>query len=101
MPRSDIDGWINQIKKIETLNFEIFAPAHGKVGVKSDARDARVYMEKLREQVLAGLKAGKSVEQLEESVTMAEYKDWQQYGAWRKLNIQGMAKFLKASGAVN
>ena len=52
MPRSDIDGWINQVKKVETLDFDIFAPAHGNVGVKADATDARIYMEKLREQVL-------------------------------------------------
>lgn len=100
MPRSDVDGWINQIKKIESLDFEVFAPAHGNVGVKADAKDARVYMEKLRQQVLDGLKAGKSVEELEQSMTMAEYKDWQQYEGWRKLNIQGMARFLKASGVV-
>ena len=100
MPRSDIDGWINQIKKIESLDFEVFAPAHGSVGVKADAKDARIYMEKLRQQVLEGLKAGKSVEALQESVTMDEYKDWQQYGNWRKLNVAGMARHLKESGAV-
>lgn len=101
MPRSDLDGWINQIKKIESLDFEIFAPAHGMVGVKADATDARVYMEKLREQVLAGLKDGKSAEELVASVTLEEYKDWQQYDAWRKMNVMGMSRFLKASGQVD
>ncbi|MEP1209863.1 MAG: MBL fold metallo-hydrolase [Rhizobiaceae bacterium] len=101
MGRSDIDGWIGQIKKIESLDFDIFAPAHGSIGVKADATDARIYMEKLKERVLAGLKDGKSVEQLAASVTMDEYKDWQQYGGWRELNVQGMARFLKASGQVN
>lgn len=98
MGRSNIDGWINQIKKIETLDFDIFAPAHGRIGVKSDAADARIYMEKLRERVLAGLKAGKSVDELATSVQMEEYKDWQQYGGWRELNVRGMARFLKDSG---
>lgn len=101
MSNSDVDGWINQIKKIELLDFDIFAPAHGSMGVKADAADARVYMEKLREQVLTGLKAGKSVEDLVTSVTLDEYKDWQQYDGWRELNIQGMARFLKESGQVN
>ena len=73
MPNSDIDGWIDQIKKVETLDFEIFAPAHGNVGVKADATDARVYMETLREQVLAGLKEGKNVDELAASITM---DDW-------------------------
>lgn len=100
-PRSNIDGWIDQIRKIETLDFEIFAPAHGNVGVKADATDARIYMEKLRQRVLDGLKAGKSVDDLAATVTMDEYKDWQQYAAWRELNVRGMARFLKESGQVN
>lgn len=98
MPRSDVDGWINQVKKIETLNFDIFAPGHGAVGVKKDATDARIYMEELRAQVLAGLKAGKSADELAASVTMAKYKDWQAYGNWRELNVRGMARYLMESG---
>ncbi len=100
-PRSNVDGWIDQVRKIETLDFEIFAPAHGNIGVKEDAKNARIYMEKLREQVLAGLKAGTSVDDLVKSITLDEYKDWGQYDRWRGLNIQGMARFLKASGQVN
>ena len=101
MPNSDIDGWINQIKKIETLDFEIFAPAHGNVGVKADAADARIYMEKLREAVLTGLKNDQSVTEIVRTVTLDEYKDWQQYGSWREPNIRGMARFLQQSGQVN
>lgn len=100
MPRSNIDGWIDQIRKIETLDFEVFAPAHGAIGVKADAKDARIYMETLRQRVLEGLKAGKSADELAASVTMAEYKDWQQYKAWRELNVRGMAGFLQRSGHV-
>lgn len=98
MPNSNIDGWINQIRKIESINFDVLAPAHGSVGVKADATDGRVYMEKLRTQVLEGLKDGKSVDDLAASVTMEEYKDWSQYAAWRELNVRGMARFLKESG---
>ncbi len=99
-PRSDIDGWINQIKAIEALDFEVFAPGHGNVGVKADAADARKYIEELRAEVLAGLKAGKSEDDLAQSVTMDAYRDWAQYGAWRELNVRGMARFLKQTGQV-
>ncbi len=99
-PRSDIDGWINQVKKIETLDFEVFAPGHGKVGVKADAADARKYMEALRTQVMAGLKDGKSEDELVASVTMDAYSNWGQYNAWRPLNVRGMARYLKQSGKV-
>ena len=99
-PHSNIDGWINQLHKVATLDFDIFAGGHGRIGVKKDADAVRIYMEKLRKQVLAGLKAGKSVDDLMASVTMDEYKDWGQYEAWRGLNVLGMARFLKESGQV-
>lgn len=98
-PRSDIDGWINQIRKIESLDFEIFAPGHGGLGDKSDATAARIYMQDLRALVMAGLKAGKSVDTLAKEITMDQYRGWQQYAAWRELNVRGMARYLIAKGA--
>jgi glyoxylase-like metal-dependent hydrolase (beta-lactamase superfamily II) len=99
-PGANVDDWTNQVRKVETLDFAIFAGGHGALGVKADATSARIYMEDLRAKVLAGLKAGKSVDDLVQSVTMAEYKDWGSYDQWRTLNVQGMARSLKESGAV-
>jgi len=98
MPNANIDSWINQVKKVETLEFDIFAPAHGNVGVKADAADARIYMETLRERVLAGLKGGSTVDELAASVKMEEHKDWLSYDNWRELNVRGMARFLQETG---
>ena len=58
-------------------------------------------METLRAHVLAGLKAGQSESELAESVTMDDYKDWGSYKNWRALNVQGMARYLKAIGEAN
>ncbi len=99
-PGANVDHWINQVRKVETLDFEIFAGGHGPLGVKADATNARIYMEELRAKVLAGLTAGKSVEDLTQSVQMADYKDWGSYEQWRALNVQGMARSLKENGAV-
>lgn len=100
MGGANVDDWISQIKKIESLDFEILAPAHGNVGVKSDATDVRVYMESLRAEVLAGLNDGKTVEQLKKQITMSDYKDWIQYESWLPLNIEGTANSLTSNGQV-
>ena len=100
-PRSDIDGWISQIEVTESLDFDIMAPAHGNVGTKLDATDARVYMLQLRDQVLRGLRAGKTTDELAASVTMDAYKDWGSYANWRELNVRGMAKYLMETDQVN
>lgn len=98
MGGANIDDWIAQVRKVESLDFEIFAPAHGNVGDKSDAAVVRQYMEELKAEVLAGLENGKSVEQLQSDVTMSDYTDWGNYESWRAENVAGMASFLIASG---
>jgi glyoxylase-like metal-dependent hydrolase (beta-lactamase superfamily II) len=100
-PNANIDDWINQVRKVQSLEFDILVGGHGPVGVKSDVDDALAYLQELRAAVLKGLKDGKSVDELSESIKMEKYRDWANYDSWLKLNIQGMARDLKQSGAVD
>lgn len=100
MGGANIDDWIAQVEKIDSLDFEIFAPAHGNVGVKADVADVTGYMKELKSEVLAGLNEGQSVDELKQNVTMEEYKDWLSYDDWLSENIEGMASFLTSSGQV-
>ena len=99
-PNANIDDWINQLETVQSLNFDTLVGGHGAVGVKADIDDALTYLNELRAAVLKGLKAGKSVTQLTDSITMEKYKNWANYDNWRSLNIQGMARHLKAIEAV-
>ena len=98
---ANVDDMIAQIEKIESLDFETLIPAHGYVGVKSDAADVRVYLEVLKTEVLTGLKDGQSVDELKESILMSDYKDWLGYENWLQLNVEGMVNFLTSSGQFN
>ena len=100
-PGSNVDQWTDQVRNVEALDFEIFAPGHGNLGVKADATDARIYMENLRGLVLDGLNGGKSVDALVAELTLDEYKDWASYDQWREPNIRGMARYLTESGIAN
>lgn len=100
-PNADVDEWINQVRTVQALDFEILVGGHGAVGVKRDIDDALAYLQELRAAVLKGLKAGKSVAQLSDSIRMEKYKSWASYDNWRALNIQGMARHLRAVDAVN
>ncbi len=91
-----IPGWINVLHAIEGLDFDILAPGHGALGVKADVTANRQYLEELHDAVLTGLRAGKSVDELKASITLDAYKAWGQYGAWRPLNIEGMARIIGA-----
>ncbi len=97
-PNTDIDGMINQIKMIESLEFDVLAPGHSVIGTKKDATDVRVYIEELKAGVKDALAAGKSVEDIIASDLASNYKDWAGYDSLRELNIRGMARWLKESG---
>jgi len=97
-PGADVDGYIGQIETVEGLDFDILAPGHGAVGSKADATENRVYMETLRDGVKAALAEGKTVDEIIASDLMSEYADWNSYGQFRDLNIQGMARWLKQNG---
>lgn len=99
-PGSNVDHWAEQVTKVQSLDFETLIGGHGPVGVKNDVDDGLAYLEELRAAVLKGLKAGKTVDQLSASIKMESYRDWASYDQWLKLNIQGMARHLQESGAV-
>lgn len=91
--KDDIDGTIRQIEKLLTLDFEYLVPGHGRVGVKSDAELTLGYITELRAQVLEGLKAGKTIKELQSAIKMDAYKDWSNY-SHVGMNVEGMAKYL-------
>ena len=99
-PGSDVDDWIAQVKRVNQLDFDILVGDHGPVGVKRDVSEGIAYLEELRAEVLKGLKAGNTVDELKSDIKMEQYRDWASYNQWRELNVQGMARHLQESGAV-
>jgi len=100
-PGANVDHWSDQVRKVNALDFDILIGGHGPLGTKADVAAGLAYLEKLRASVLAGLKAGKTLEQLKASIKMEKYRSWGSYYNWRALNVEGMARHLKQSGAVN
>jgi glyoxylase-like metal-dependent hydrolase (beta-lactamase superfamily II) len=99
-PGADIAGLIEQTKAVEALDFEIMSPGHSRVGDKADATEAREYVEWLRAAVVAEMNAGKTADEVVATLDTSAYKDWGAYDMWGKLNIEGMARWLKESGEV-
>ena len=99
-PGSDVDDWIAQVKRVDRLDFDILVGGHGTVGVKRDVGEGIASLEELRAEVLKGLKAGKTVDELKRDSKMEKYKVWAVYDQWRELNVVGMARHLQESGAV-
>lgn len=99
-PGANVDEWTEQVRTVDALEFEVLIGGHGPVGVKSDVADGITYLEELRAAVLKGLKSGQSVDELKQTIKMEKYRDWASYEQWRELNVQGMARHLTESGAL-
>lgn len=92
---SAIEGMIEQVKMVETLDFGILLPGHASTGTKADATEAREYLEQLRDKVAAEIDAGKSDEEIIASLEMPEYADWLNYEEWLPLNVEGALSALR------
>ncbi len=97
-PNTDIDGMIEQIKVVESLDFDILLPGHSVIGTKEDATNTRVYIEKLKKAVQASMDEGKSESDILASDITDDYQDWGGYEQLRDLNVQGMMRWLQTDG---
>ena len=84
------EEWIEGLKRVEQMNFDILAPGHGRLGNRNDVRLFRGYMEDLHAATLQAVRSGKSVEQAKAEITLEKYREWGAYQAFRPLNIEFM-----------
>ncbi len=84
--------WIDAVRVVETLDFDILIPGHGPLGTKADAAEHRQYLEALYEAVLAAARAGQSLDQMKQTIKLDAFKHLGQYEAWLPMNIEGVYK---------
>ena len=87
--------WIDAIRQVEAMDFQILVPGHGQLGTKADASDHRAYLEDLYTAVLEGVRKGLSLEEMQDTITLDQYEDWIQYEDWRRMNVEGMYNQLR------
>ena len=100
-PDAYVDEWIESLRRVEAMEFDILAPGHGQLGNKADVTNFRLYLEDLRAQVLAAARAGKTLEETKKLVDLSKYKDWGGYEQMSQLNIEGMYRLVQANRRPN
>jgi glyoxylase-like metal-dependent hydrolase (beta-lactamase superfamily II) len=100
-PDAYLDEWIESLRKVEGMEFDILAPGHGALGNKANVTAFRNYLEDLRAQVLAAARAGKSLEETKKSVDLSKYKEWGGYEQMGLLNIEGVYRLVQANRVPN
>lgn len=89
------DQWMEKIAEAEAIaaDFTHVATGHGPVGNRQNIVEWREYLETLRDEVARGIAAGQSLEELQATVTMDEYRHWAGHD-WVHENVLGMYHFL-------
>ena len=104
LPRSQLDGgyfpeWLASLRKVEQLDFDIIAPGHESPGTKAHVSEQVRYMEDLLSGVTEGIAAGKTEEELVETLLLEDYDHLVEYEFSRARNVSGVYESLIATGA--
>ncbi|HXH12792.1 MAG TPA: MBL fold metallo-hydrolase [Alphaproteobacteria bacterium] len=94
-PDAYIPDWIESLKRVELMDFDILVPGHGPVGRKEHVRQFREYMQDLRGEVLTYARQGKSLEEMKELIKLPKYEKWAGYQQMLPLNIEGMYRHVQ------
>jgi glyoxylase-like metal-dependent hydrolase (beta-lactamase superfamily II) len=86
--------WIAALEKLDAIDFEILAPGHGPTGTKATVGEYLAYMRALVDAVQKGIEDGQTLEQMQESLELADYADWTRYDEHFDLNIEGVHREL-------
>jgi hypothetical protein len=92
-----IGSWIDAIKTIEKLDFDIAETGHALAGRKEDVVALRQYLEDLANGVAAGIAAGRSLQQIQQSLTLDKYKDWERWDTNRQTHIAQVYTTMKGT----
>jgi len=101
LPDSYFPDWIDSLRAVEAMDFDILVPGHGPNGSKADVRVIREYMTQLHAEVLMHARAGKTRDEVKQLVKMEKYKDWPGYEQTVPLNVEGMYSYVSLNRRPN
>jgi glyoxylase-like metal-dependent hydrolase (beta-lactamase superfamily II) len=94
-PDAYMPDWIESLKRVEAMDFDVLAPGHGPLGGKADVTMFREYLQDLRGEVLRYAREGKSIDEMKTLITLPKYAAWGPKD-WFPLNIEGMYRLVQA-----
>jgi glyoxylase-like metal-dependent hydrolase (beta-lactamase superfamily II) len=94
-PDAYMPDWIESLKRVEAMDFDVLVPGHGPLGTKANVTMFREYLQDLRAEVLRYAREGKSVEEMKQLIKLPKYDAWGPRD-WFPLNIEGMYRLVQA-----
>jgi glyoxylase-like metal-dependent hydrolase (beta-lactamase superfamily II) len=99
-PDAYMPDWIDSLRVVETMDFDVLVPGHGPLGTKANVVMFREYLQDLRAEVTRYAREGKSVDEIKQLVTLPKYAAWGPKD-WLPLNVEGMYRLVQANRVGN
>jgi len=94
-----VGSYIDALRTINAIDYEHALTGHALAGRKQDAVDLQRYLEELSTGVAAGVGAGKSLSEIQRTLTLDSYKGFERWDTSRAAHIASVYATLKGSGA--
>jgi glyoxylase-like metal-dependent hydrolase (beta-lactamase superfamily II) len=92
-----VGSWIDALTIINSLDFEHALTGHAMAGTKKDAADELRYLEDIARGVAAGVGAGRSLAEIQKTLTLDAYKGFERWDTQREAHIAAIYGTLKGS----
>jgi glyoxylase-like metal-dependent hydrolase (beta-lactamase superfamily II) len=88
--------YLEQLNLAMSLDFDVVVPGHANIGDRNDLQIYINYLTTLIAKVEEGIAAGKSLEEVQNTIEMDEFKNLKRWDEWFLLNVQGVYEQLKS-----
>lgn len=92
----DLDGWIDQLGRILTLDVEVVIPGHGPPATLAEVESFRNLLVALRGSVSAAIRLGHSEDAAMREVRLPEFAHLPRYEEWISTNVKVAFRFLRS-----
>lgn len=92
-----VGAWIDALRLINSLDFEHALTGHALAGTKRDAADLLRYLEDISTGVAAGIAAGRSLAEIQKTLTLDAYKGFERWDTNRATHIAAVYATIKGT----
>jgi glyoxylase-like metal-dependent hydrolase (beta-lactamase superfamily II) len=90
-----VGAWIDALRTINALDFEHALTGHALAGTKKDAAESLRYLEDISTGVAAGVAAGRSLADIQKTLTLDAYKGFERWDTSRTAHIAAVYATMK------
>jgi len=98
-PNADYDKWLKVLDKLSSWDVNIVVPGHGEIGNTESVKLQRAFLADMLQQVRAGIRAGRTADQLVKEVDLKKYKTYGSNTVSIARSVRAMYRKLAGAGA--